>query len=202
MEIDIPAQGQGSTDPTFETTIELNYKLKESYILRATTQTSDDFNIIAEGLDFAYYASSVRPESTNYTANTGVGYVSDANTALDGSGTVGTDIFTVVTAGASGSGWKGLCIDSITIKAASTVIHGMIRIFIQNTSTGASNTFLFKEVFVPYTIPSATSKSFGYKLIFPDKFQLQAGFKILATSQNGSENYAVIADAMDWKYPA
>ncbi len=201
MEVEIPAQGQGSTSSSFETTVELNYKLKSGCILRATTQTGDDFNVIAEGLDFAYYATSVRPESTNYTANTGVGYMNASNNALDGSGTVGTDIFTIVTAGASGSGWKGLCIDSIAIKAVGTVTQGMVRIFIQNTGTGTSNTFLLKEIDVTDNIPSGTSKSFSHKIVFPDKFQLQAGYKILATTQN-AENFAVIADAMDWKYPA
>lgn len=201
MEVEIPPQGQGDTAPTFETTIELNYKLKLNYKLRVTSQTGDPFDIIAEGLNFAYYATSVRPESTNYTANTGVGYMNALNVGLDGSGTVGTNIFNVVTASAPGSGWNGLCIDSITIKAVGTVTQGMVRIFIQNGSTGSSNTFLFKEIEIPDNIPSGTSKSFSHKLVFPDKFQLQPDFKILATTQN-AENFAIIADAMDWKYPA
>jgi len=200
-EIDIPTMTASATDRAFEIRCNLDYRLKSGYILKASTQVANNFNVIAEGLDFAYYASSVRPESTNYTANTGVGFINTANTALDGSGTVGTDIFTILTAGASGSGWKGCCIEAINIKATGTVTHGMVRVFIQNTSTGASNTFLFAEIFVPYETPSGTFQSFHRRIELPEKLQIQAGYKILATTQN-SESFAVIAEAMDWKYPS
>jgi hypothetical protein len=201
MEIDVPNASQSSTDTSWETCIPLNYHLKSGYILKASTQNGDGFNVIAEGLDFAYYATSVRPESTNYTANTGLVLANAANTALDGSGTVGTDIFSEVTAGASGSGWKGLVIDSINIKGIVDTTKGMVRIFIQNTSTGAANTFLLTEVFVPPVDASGTFQSFHRRIDFPQRLQIQAGFKILATTQN-AESFTVIADAMDWKYPA
>lgn len=201
LEVNIPTMTAASTEPAFETNINLNYVLKSGYILKASTQVANNFNIIAEGLDYAYYASSVRPESTNYTANTGVGFANTANTALDGSGTVATDIFNVLTAGASGSGWKGCCVNSINIKATGSVSAGMVRVFIQNTGTGSSNTFLLTEVFIPYVTPSATFKSLARQIVFPNKLQIQAGFKILVTTQN-SESFAVVTDAMDWKYPA
>jgi hypothetical protein len=198
MEIEIPALGQSATDPTFETTIQLDYTLQLDDKLYATTEKANSFDVIAEGLDFAYYASSVRPESTNYKAAKGLGYISAANPGLDGSGTIANPI---VTAGASGSGWKGLCIDSIFIKAEETVTFGMVRIFIQNTGTGTSDTFLFKEIFVPDNIPSGTSMSFGHNIVFPNKLQLEPGFKILATTEN-NDGFTVLANAMDWKYPA
>lgn len=149
-EIEVPPITKSSTDPAFETTLRLNYILESGFILKASTQNADSFNIIAEGLDFAYYASSVRPESTNYTANTGVTLITAANSNLDGSGTMGTDIFSALTAGVSGSGWKGCCINSINIKAQEATTHGLVRIFVQNTGTGAANTFLISEVFIPY----------------------------------------------------
>ncbi|HYG53369.1 MAG TPA: hypothetical protein VD905_20870 [Flavobacteriales bacterium] len=201
MEIDVPNASQSSTDPSWETCIPLNYHLKSGYVLKASTQNADNFNVVAEGLDYAYYATSVRPESTNYTANTGLVLANAANTALDGSGTVGTDLFSVVTAGASGSGWKGLVIDSINIKAIGDTTKGMIRIFIQNTGTGSSNTFLITEVFVPPVDASGTFQSFHRKVVFPQRLQIQAGYKIIVATQV-AESFTVIADAMDWKYPS
>lgn len=197
QEINIPTMTASSTDPAFEIHIPLNYVLESGFILKASTQVANNFNIIAEGLDYAYYSTSVRPESTNYTANTGVSLASTANTNLDGSGTVAT----LLTAGASGSGWDGLCINAISIKAAASVTHGMIRVFIQNTGTGAANTFLLTEIFVPYTTPSATFKSLCRQIVFPNKLQIEAGYKIVVSTQN-AENFALIGDAMDWKYPA
>jgi hypothetical protein len=202
QEIDVPPMGQSSTDATFETTLELNYHLKAGYILKASTNNANGFNVIAEGLDFAYYATSVRPESTNFTANTGVGLVNANNTALDGSGTVGTTIFTILTAGASGSGWKGCAIDYINIKSIVDSTKGMVRIFIQNTGTGTANTFLLTEIFVPPIDGSGTFPQFHRKIEFLKRFQLQAGFKILATTETTAQSFAIIADAMDWKYPA
>lgn len=182
------------TDPSFETTIELNYKLKATYVLKASTQNAETFNIIAEGLDWAYYTTSVRPESTNYTANTGIVTVSTANQALDGSGT----LVTVLTAGAAASGWKGTCIESIHITGITAAItHGMVRIFIYN----GTSSFLLTEVFVNPVTPGGTYTAFHHKIIFPNKFQLKADYQIRASTQNG-ESFSVIAEGMDWKYPA
>lgn len=200
-EVEVPPITASSTDPAFEKVLRMDYVLKSSYILKASTQNANSFNIIAEGLDFAYYASAVRPESTNYTANTGVTLITTGNSNLDGSGTVGTDIFSALTAGAAGSGWKGCCINSIYVKAQGATNHGLVRIFIQNTGTGAANTFLISEIFVPFTTPSSVNPSFSQVIIPPLKLQIQAGFKVLVTSENG-ENFSVIVDAMDWKYPS
>lgn len=198
-EIEIPAVGQSSTDPTFETWLPLNLKLKSGHSLMASTQNANAFNVVAEGLDFAYYASAVRPESTNYTANTGVALISTQNTALDGSGTVAT----LVTAGASGSGWLGLTIKSISLKATTDVTRGMLRIFIQNTSTGAANTFLIHEVAIYPVDASGTFPSFSELLSFIGTLQIQAGYKIVATIEStAGQSVAGIVDAMDWKYPA
>lgn len=202
MEIDVPPMGQSSTDPTFETVIPINFHLISGYILKASTNNAESFNVIAEGLNFAYYATSVRPESTNYTANTGVVLVNASNTSLTGSGTWGTDIFSVVTAGATGSGWKGLCIDSINIKAILDTTKGMVRLFINNGTTGASNTFLFTEIFVPPIDGSGNYPQFHRKIEFLNRLQIQESFKILATSEASNQSFVVIADAMDWKYPA
>lgn len=198
-EVEIPAMGQSSTDPTFETVLPLNFKLKSGAVLKASTQNANGFNVIAEGLNYGYYASAVRPESTNYTANTGSALISTQNTALDGSGTVAT----LVTAGASGSGWLGLAINSISLKAQTDVTRGMLRLFIQNTGTGAANTFLFTERLIYPVDASGTFPSYQTVIPFLQTLQIQAGFKIVATIEStAGQNVSGVVDAMDWKYPA
>ncbi len=200
-EVHVPPSGQAQTVQTFEAVLPLNFKLSSGYILKASTQNADGFNVIAEGLDYAYYGGSVRPESTNYTANTGVSSITANNTALDGSGTVAT----LVTAGASGSGWLGLAISSISIKAyADIATAGMVRLFIQNTSTGAANTFLFREIDLPIVDATGTSQSFHHAISFPDFLQIKAGYKIVGALQIAISggSLATVVDGMDWKYPA
>src|SRR3990172_4619435 len=93
-EIEIPAVTKGANDPAFEITIPVDYALKSGWSLKASTENSESFNVIAEGLDWVYYTTSVRPESSKYTANTGMQTASTANTNLDGSGTLTSAIVT------------------------------------------------------------------------------------------------------------
>lgn len=196
-EIDIPAMGQSSTNPTFEVHLPLNFKLESGFILKASTENGETFNVIAEGLNFAYYASSVRPESTNYTANTGLAEISTQNSNLDGSGTLAT----LVTA--AGQGSLGLAINSINLKGITDVTRGMLRIFIQNAGTGSSNTFLYSEVPVYPVEPSGTFQSYEREIVFPNTLQIAATYKILATiDTSASEEVAAVVDAMDWVYPS
>ena len=53
-EINIPAVTQSGIQKAFEIAFEVNYWLKSGYSLKAATQTSDDFIVIAEGLDLTY----------------------------------------------------------------------------------------------------------------------------------------------------
>jgi len=207
-EIEIPPMtinASPGTDPSFETTIKLDYKLKAGYSIRATTQVNETFHLIAEGLDWVYYTTSVRPESTKYTANNGLlaQVVDTANTALTGAGTLDTDIFKVYAAGTAASGVKGSAIESITIQATGTVTHGMIRIFVQDTGTATADTFLLTEIFVNPIVPPSggTFKAFNHTIVFPEKFQITADYKIMATTQN-SENFVVLVEGLDWTYPA
>lgn len=73
----------------------------------------------------------------------GIGQVSTANTARDGTGTIAT----IFTAGASGSR-----IDAINLKAVGTTTAGMIRLFIHD----GTNARLLTELPVAATTPSAT----------------------------------------------
>lgn len=53
-EINIPAITQSSIQKAFEITYEVNYWLKSGFSIKASTQTGDDFVVIAEGLDLTY----------------------------------------------------------------------------------------------------------------------------------------------------
>lgn len=188
-EINIPRVTKSSRYPTFETTIDLDFILEASSILKATTQNAESFNIIAEGLDFAYYGS-VRPESTKYTANTGMVTVSTANTNLDGTGALGT----VLTAASSGT-----IIQSIVIKAQVNTTPGMIRLFLYD---GSTYTKLFKEILVPYVTKSGTAHSFSHRIDFDGKdFALKSGWILKASTEN-AEAFNIIAEGLDWSYPA
>ena len=133
-EIEIPATVKSATDPSCEIVVPLNYSLKSGWSLKASTEKGESFNVIAEGLNWAYYASSVRPESSKYTANTGFQTVSTANANLDGTGTISAAIVT----GAS----SGTQIKSVMIKAQVSTTAGMIRLFLYD----GTNTKLLKEI--------------------------------------------------------
>lgn len=194
-EVEIPVITQSATDECFEKYLELDLDLKAGYLLKASTQNANTFNIFAEGLDWAYYTADVRPDSTNYTANTGAGLVSTANSNLDG--TTGT-VATILTAGSSAT-YKGCLIKSIVIKATgSPTTDGMVRLFIQNT--GSTVTQLFTEIPTSIVTQSATARSFVHQINFPGGFNLQAGYKLLATTEKAN-SFIVTAEAMDWNYP-
>lgn len=198
-EVEVPATTKASTDPAFETIIPLNYILKASGTagkLKASSQkgdagigTTDNFIVIAEGLDFVYYAS-VRPESTKYTANTAMATIATANANLDGTGTIGT----VLTAASNGT-----LIESVVIKAQVTTTKGMIRLFINNPGVV---TRLLMEVPVPVVTKSSTAHSFSRRIDFGGKgFALKPGW-ILGASTEIAQSFNVIAEGLDWTYPA
>ncbi|MCW3071899.1 MAG: hypothetical protein JWO44_1789 [Bacteroidetes bacterium] len=192
-EIEIPATTKSSRDATFEKTIGLDLNLKSGYVLKASTNLGQTYNVIAFGLDWAYYGSSVRTDTTQYTAATGIGTISTANSNLDGTGTLGT----VLTAGTSGGGFKGCKVEAVTIKALVSTSPGMVRLFIQDTS---SNKKLFKEVPVPYVNKSASAESFCCVINF-ENLNLAPGYSLLASTQV-AESFVVTAEAMNWNYVA
>lgn len=53
-ETEIPAVTQSSIQEAFEIGLDVNYWLKSGWSIKASTQTGDDFTIIAEGLDLTY----------------------------------------------------------------------------------------------------------------------------------------------------
>ena len=188
FEVNVPDMNQTNREPAFEVTVPVNYVLKSGGILKAATQNAESFNIIAEGLDWAYYGS-VRPESTKYTANTGLVNIATANANLNGTGTMGT----VLTAALNGT-----LIQSIVIKATASTSPGMIRLFIYD----GANTKLFREIPVPYSTPSASVNSFSHRIDFGGiDFALKTGWVLKASTEN-AESFNVIAEGLNWEYPA
>jgi hypothetical protein len=194
-EIEVPATTKDAETPSFEISLQTNFSLKSGHKLRASTQNAEAFCVIAEGLDWAYYATSVRPESSNFTANTGMVNISTANSNLNGTGTLGT----VITAGVAASGWKGCEIDSIVVQATSSTTAGMIRLYISDLLTF---TRIFKEIPVSAMTPSSTAPGFTYVEKFKGLgFMLKAGLSIVASTEKG-ESFNIFAEGADWKYPA
>ena len=192
QEIEVPPVTQAATTPAFEFVWNCDLKLKSGLVLRASTQNAETFNVIAEGLDWAYYTTAVRPESTNFTATTGLGLVDTANSNLNGTGTV----VNILTAGTSAAGWKGCRIESINIKALVNTTTGMIRLFLHD----GTNTRIIKEVFIPSVTRSGTEPSFETRFNMGN-FQLQAGWSVRASTQN-AQAFAVTIEGNNWKYPA
>lgn len=92
--------------------------------------------------------------------------ISTANTARDGTGTLGT----VLQAGATGAR-----VDSINIAATGTTTAGMVRLFVNNGTT----TFLLTEIPVSAITPSGTVPAFravlsGLALVIPSNGSLRA----------------------------
>ena len=189
-EVDVPAITRSSRDQSFELTLPFDYHLASGSIIKVTTLNSETFNVFAEGLDWTYYGS-IRPESTKYAANTGMATISTANSNIDGS--TGT-YYTILTAANNGT-----VLQSITIKAQVTTTPGMIRFFIND---GGGNTNLLTEVFVPAVVKSGTAHSFSSRIDFGGKdFALKSGWSLKASTENG-ETFNVIAEGLDWAYPA
>ncbi|MGZ3931147.1 MAG: hypothetical protein ACXVP0_07250 [Bacteroidia bacterium] len=189
-EVMVPANNKASIQPAFETSFMLNYNLKSGYSLKVSTQNADTFNVIADGRDWAYYASGVRMDTTKFTANTGTVLISTANSNLNGTGTIGT----AFTAGSSPT-YKGARISSITVKGYVNVTPGMVRLYIDD----GTMKYCFREIVTPTITKSPTDKAFEQTITFEEPLHLKAGYKIGASTQN-AENFHVCVEANDWNY--
>jgi hypothetical protein len=189
-EIRVRSVTKSATVPAFEYTWECDIKLKAGWALKASTQNAQSFVVTANAKDWAYNTLAVRPESTNFTANTGLGLISVANALLDGTGT----LVTVFTAGVAAT-FKGCRIEGVTIKATVTTTRGMVRLFLFD----GTNTRLLTEVPIPETTRTGTEPTFEIKVPFKN-LDLKAGWAIRASTQN-AESFAITVEGNDWKYP-
>lgn len=108
--------------------------------------------------------------------------VSTANTALDGSGTIGT-----LTTGTA----SGVVIESVTIKAAGTNTAGMIRFFV--SVDNGSTKRLVAEVNATATTPSATVTSFTAQVPSLVGLVLLGTTSILYASTEKAEAFNIVA---------
>ncbi len=170
----------------------VDFVLKSGWALYASTEKAETFHVFAEGLDWTYYASSVRYESTRFSAATAVSNISTANPYLGGAGYSAQLL--------SGSN-NGTIIQSVTIKARVSTTPGMIRLFIFN---GDTLVLIIKEIQVPAVTKSGTTPahSFSHTVTFGDKgFALMNGYTLNVSTEKG-ESFNVIAQGLTWTYPS
>ena len=189
MEIEVPAITKAGINPAFEQLVELNFNLQSGYMLKAAPQNAESFNVIAEGLDWAY-STPVSLDRTQYTTNYGFAQISTANTNLDGTGTT----VLAYTAGTSAT-YNGSSLSSIIIKGTKTTKPGMVRLFISDGTTK----YLFTEVFVPSVAASATDQAFEQTIAFENNYELQAKYFIYAATET-AQSYNVAINGNDWNY--
>ncbi len=188
-EIEVPATTKGANEPAFEVRLETNFALKAQEVLKASTEKAESFNVIAEGLNWAYYTTSVRTDTTKYTVQTGFVAVATANSGLDGGGTLGD----VITAASNGT-----LIQNVIIKATVNTTYGMIRLFLYD----GSSTKLLTEIPVKATTASATAHSFAAKVTFNGGgLMLKSGWHLKASTEK-AENHHVFAEGLNISYPA
>lgn len=107
------------------------------------------------------------------TANIGAVRPTAANTASDGSGTLGTDIFALVTAGANGTRVDRISItNSQATAAASTAL--VARFFLHD----GTNTRLIEEVAVPSATRSSSAVGAKAAVYFPGGLFIPSGSSI------------------------
>lgn len=181
-EIEVTATDVSSSlNPKFEVHIPLDFTLEAGYLLKASTQSTDSFYVIAEGLDWTYYSSSVRTDTTQYTANTGLALLNSSGTGV-----------VVLTAGEN-----GCSIESVTVKAIESPSDGFIDIYIFD---GVSAFALYSQIKVDATTKSGIAHSYEYNYVFENDFELKPGY-ILAMVTRQSQLFSVVAEGLNWTYP-
>jgi hypothetical protein len=181
-EIEVIATDASNINPRFEVHIPMDFTLKAGYVLKASTEIGESFNVIAEGLDWEYYTTSVRTDTTEYTANTGMGTLTTQGTGV-----------AILTAGA-----KGCSVESVTIKAIESPNDGLVAIYL---SDGVSSYALYADIKVEAVKRSAIASSYEYTYVFENDFELKAGY-ILAMITRSNQLFKVTAEGLNWDYPA
>lgn len=187
IEVPVPASVPSAVQPSFETRVPCSINLAPGNIISVSTQNSESFNIIAEGLDWQYPDTPSCCDHMRRLANNGLDKVFDANPHLDGSGS----IVNILTAGNNGS-----TLESVHIKGQGSTTEGMIRLFISND--GGVTYFLFTEFQIPAStrttiVPSTINFSQYYSLIFQSSY-------IIAASTENAETFSIIMNSLDWAY--
>lgn len=128
-------------------------------------------------------------ERVRYTANTGSGVVSVANTNRNGTGTLADVLTTGATVGSVGT-----LVKKITIKARSNATRGMIRLFVfDGTSTRLIEEFDVSAV-VQVNIQATFEVSYDVDWSFNGGLTLRA-------STDKAEPFVITVEALDLTYP-
>lgn len=186
-EVEVDDVAPSGTIVAFTRIIPVNYSLKPGDVLKASTQNSETFNVVAFALDWSY-GSTVRHDMANYVASTNGNLINTANSNLDGSGTI-VQVFSPNNNGSN--------ITSIYLKAQSKTAQGMVRLFLRD---GSGNFFLFWESLIPEVLSSSNVPTFSYPVLSDDSLVVGKDYTIWATTQN-SEPFTVMLEAYDWVYP-
>lgn len=114
--------------------------------------------------------------------------ISTANTARDGSGTMG-DVITGATSGTR--------IDRVVITATGTTTAGMVRLFIYD---GSANSRAWREVVVTAITVGASTPAFTATVLSPDLGPLLVlpNAYVLRASTHNAETFDVIAQGGDY----
>lgn len=182
MEIPILAVDSSSVNPRFSVQIPMEFTLKAGYILKASTENTASLNVIAEGLDWTYYATSVRTDTTQYTAVTGLASLSTSGTVV-----------TVLTAGSN-----GCSVESITFKATESPSSGLVAI---GLSDGVGGVALLTDIKVEAVTKSSIASSYEYTYVFDNDFDLKSGYSIVVVTR-ANQVFRVTAEGLNWAYPA
>lgn len=182
MEIPILAVDSSSVNPRFAVQISLDFTLKTGYILKASTENTASLNVIAEGLDWTYYSTSVRTDTTQYTAVTGLATLSTSGTVV-----------TVLTAGSN-----GCSVESITFKAMESPSSGLVAI---GLSDGVGGVALISDIKVEAVTKSSIASSYEYTYVFDNDFDLKSGYSVVALTR-ANQLFRVTAEGLNWAYPA
>lgn len=180
-EIEVVATDASNVNPRFEVHLSTDFTLKAGYILKASTENAESFNVIAEGLDWTYYATSVRTDTTQYTANTGM-----CTLTTQGVGVI------VLTAGSN-----GCSVESITIKAMESPNNGLVAIYL----TDGTNSALYADIKVEAVLKSSIASSYEHTYVFENDFELKAGYSIAMVTR-ANQLFRVTAEGLNWAYPA
>ena len=122
------------------------------------------------------------------TVTTAAVQVTTANTARDGTGTLGTTLITVLTAGASGTR-----IDDIYMVATGITTAGVIRLFVFD----GTNTRLLSETLVAAITPG-TSVQVWSNTLLSQAIVLKTGYSLRATTNNTETFNIIVTRAGDF----
>lgn len=193
-EVPIQTTPQLASTPTptpllqnYEITLAGGLKLQNGDHLFASTQNSETFNVIAEGMDWQY-PGTLPSTCCNFkqdTAENGVGILSATDTIVP--------IYTAPSSGTS----NGSLIKSVTIKALqSTNDNNIIKLHL--SSDGGTTYKLMREIVIPQTQQSGFEPSF--KFVLDADFNLNAGY-VLGASTHLPQGFALTVEAISWSYP-